>query len=258
MTELPKISIVIPTYREASKPYLDLCMDGIANLNYPKELLDITIISPPNYKPVYDIARTIHHPDANRNFAQAVNYGIENSNQESKHVFLLSDDTVPTRDSLSNLVSAIGEYEMLMQATSNCDNYHRYSLVLTTEMDGELQRIADRYFRIETLKGNELNLKNSDSLYPFGIVIVEHVCFYAVLIPRSVINKLGLLDEKYDTGYEDTDYCYRAREANIPSTILLNALIWHFGGVTTSATNTLLQADKNKEYFFSKWEKADK
>jgi len=42
------------------------------------------------------------------------------------------------------------------------------------------------------------------------------VCFVAVYIPRSTIDKVGLLDERF-TGYgsEDDDYCRRVREAGL-------------------------------------------
>lgn len=43
------------------------------------------------------------------------------------------------------------------------------------------------------------------------------VCFVAVLIPRSTIDKVGLLDERYcvDYGLDDDDYCLRVRRAGM-------------------------------------------
>jgi GT2 family glycosyltransferase len=250
---LPKVSIVIPTYRSNSKNYLDLCISAIENLDYPKELLDIVIVSPSTYVPKYSIARNIHHPNDERNFAEAVNFGIQNSDQASKHIFLLSDDTVPTRDSLKNLVTAVADNDLIAQGLSNCDNYHRYSLILTAPINGEENRINERFFKMEFLDGNEKCLMHSASHYPMGFIIVKDICFYAALIPRKTYEKIGPLDEKFNTGYEDTDYCYRAKDLNIPVVIALNSLIWHFGGISTSELNTDEISDANKIYFLQKW-----
>lgn len=250
----PKISIIIPTLNEKSKPYLDLCIDGIMSLNYPRELLDVSIISPTTYVPKYDGVKNMHHPTDERSFAEAVNYGILNSDQSSKHVFLLSDDTIPTRDSLQNLVNSIGDCELLMAATSNCDRGWKYDLHFTIpDNNGELLSIDNRYFRIKDLQGLEWNLKNSSSLYLQGVVYTDTLCFYAVLIPRSVINKVGLLDEKFRDGYEDSDFCHRAKLIKIPCAFELSSLIFHAGGATTSETLTAEITASNKKYFFEKW-----
>jgi GT2 family glycosyltransferase len=39
------------------------------------------------------------------------------------------------------------------------------------------------------------------------------VTFACVLIPRPLYHELGGLDEAYRNGYEDCDFCLRARQA---------------------------------------------
>jgi len=65
----------------------------------------------------------------------------------------------------------------------------------------------------------------------FGSALREDprmVCFVAVYIPRSTINKVGLLDEDY-TGYgcDDDDYCYRTRKAGLKIGILGSVIVDH-------------------------------
>jgi len=52
-------------------------------------------------------------------------------------------------------------------------------------------------------------------------------CFATILIPRKSWEEIGELDEKFPLYYEDTDWCYRAR--NIGKRIILNphAKIYH-------------------------------
>lgn len=251
--DLPKVSIIIPTYKAKTKQYLDACIDAVRNLNYPVEKLDITIISPRTYIPKYMGVKNIHHPRDDRNFAEAVNFGILNSDQSSEHVFLLSDDTIPTKHSLINLVTTIHDQTAIYQGISNCDNYWLYNLMTPITIRDKRFLVEKRFFTIDELGEDYRYLKDSDSVYPPGVIYPQTLCFYACLIPRKVIHKLGLLDENFNTGYEDSDYCHRAKNANIKLGVVMNAMIWHAGGATTNDILTPEITEKNKKLFFEKW-----
>lgn len=54
------------------------------------------------------------------------------------------------------------------------------------------------------------------------------LCFIAVLIPKWVQDKIGLLDERFTGyGFEDNDYCRRAHEAGIPLWINDGCVVEH-------------------------------
>lgn len=54
------------------------------------------------------------------------------------------------------------------------------------------------------------------------------VCFVAVFIPRSTIDKVGLLDESFiGYGYEDDDYCLRVRQAGLKIGIFDGCVVDH-------------------------------
>ena len=79
-----------------------------------------------------------------------------------------------------------------------------------------IQKARDHYGIIAATCNNVGN-KNQ---YPQGSGCIRFeprmVCFVAVYIPRSTIDLVGLLDERF-TGYgsEDDDYCRRVREAGL-------------------------------------------
>lgn len=54
--------------------------------------------------------------------------------------------------------------------------------------------------------------KNWDNK-PKTVLSVDHVAGAAMLIPREVIEKLGMLDERYFLYYEDLDFCLRLKSA---------------------------------------------
>jgi len=60
----------------------------------------------------------------------------------------------------------------------------------------------------QQLASNEINIGQYS-----GISIAESVVFACVYIQRSVINQIGLLDERFFAYFEDTDYCLRASSA---------------------------------------------
>jgi GT2 family glycosyltransferase len=55
-----------------------------------------------------------------------------------------------------------------------------------------------------------------------------YLAFVCVAIPRSVINRIGLLDERFTTyGGEDVDYCHSARVNGIPLAVYDGCVVDH-------------------------------
>ncbi len=243
------VSIIIPTLSEKSKKYLDLCIQSIENLDLDGQI-EIIISSPKGYAPAYNTAITYEHT-GERDFAEAINLGVKQASPESKYYLLLSDDTVLTKDSVKNLIQATGDGNYIMNATSNCDNYDKYWFLFQTSSHA----ISGRFFKMEDTDavGITHELKDAKSGYPRGIIFTPSVCFYATLIPRKVWDRVGELDTQFKTGYEDTDYCIRANGLGIRCAIALDALIWHFGGVTSSEYLTEEMTANNKKAFDQKW-----
>lgn len=248
-----KVSIVVNTWSEKAKPYLDLCIESIQALNYPKEQLDVVLVGRKSYAPEYAGVKTVA-PESDQfgnEFGQ--NFGVMHTNPESKYLFLINDDVCLTRDSLKNLVEIAGDQDMILSPISPCDNYWKYHLHFGFPYKGELKFLTERFYRLEQLAEYRENLISAHSIYPQGLLITDMLCLFAAFIPRSTWEKIGPLDENFDTGQSDFDYCLRARELNIPRLIALNSLVWHFGGATSAESHTDERREKNAAYFRSKW-----
>jgi GT2 family glycosyltransferase len=81
-----------------------------------------------------------------------------------------------------------------------------------------LQKAAEKHPEFGVIASTTNCVGNRNQL-PKGIGFREEpriLCFVCVLIPRSTIEKVGLLDETYDCySHQDDDYCYRVRQAGL-------------------------------------------
>lgn len=85
---------------------------------------------------------------------------------------------------------------------------------------------------------------------------VDYLSFFCVLISRAVVEKIGLLDERFGIGtYEDDDFCRRARAAGFNLFIDGRGWVWHRSHATFDA-NRLDQRvlrRQNQAIYDEKW-----
>lgn len=83
----------------------------------------------------------------------------------------------------------------------------------------------------------------------------KHVAFYCVLLPKKVIEKVGLLDEVYGIGcWEDVDYCKRIWDAGYKVIGDPNVPIVHYGSHTFNKIKPMEElVAEGKEKFKKKW-----
>lgn len=80
--------------------------------------------------------------------------------------------------------------------------------------------------------------------------------FCCVLIKRSVIDKIGLLDEQFSPGYfEDVDYCTRLKLEGYKLRLIPEITVMHYQSVTSKKLNLDHYRYKNREKFYKKWPK---
>lgn len=162
---------------------------------------------------------------------------------------LASDDVIFGANSLQNLASICGDHKMILNAYSNCDlGFHYFGHIDVGPL--ALKKFMD----YEEVIGKEEHLYN----YGVGLnltIPTPQNCFYATMIPRKVWEEVGELDENYKTGWEDTDYCLRAKQKTIGTFTTLTVFIFHFGGKTSGSTVTEDEKRHNEKYFQERWEK---
>ncbi len=262
---MKKVSIVVTTYSITTMPYLQLCIESIRRLNYPKEKLDVILVCHRqqfhSYKNDYfkDI-RVIAPPLDSYGNSEGLNFGIKHAAEDSEYYFILNDDVILTADCLTNLVNKASD-QSIMMPISPCDNYRNYSLCMGFEyyskdplVAGPQFKILEKqFYRLPELKDFTNEMMAAKSIYPAGLLVMPMLCMFATLIPKAVWQTLGPLDENFKTGPDDIDYSIRASQAGIKLLVALDSLIWHFGGVTADDSISVERRKKNLIYFKEKW-----
>ena len=205
------ISIIILSYNDAL--YARECVKSIKkNTNY--EDYEIILIdngsNAHNAQIIQKIGRIngLIINSENKGFPAGSNQGFKEAMRGgAEFVYLLNADTTVTKNWLNNSIKA---YE-------SCEN---------PGMVGAMSNyIANEWQDIKRF-GNELPNKYFEATY-------QGLGFN--LIPTKVINKVGMLDEKFGYGgCEDLDYSYRLRQAGYKLWIDGFTFIYHKGGVANS------------------------
>ena len=68
-----------------------------------------------------------------------------------------------------------------------------------------------------------------------GAVKVDGVSGCLMLVRREVFTAIGLLDEDYFFGFEDLDFCLRARASGFATIVARNSAVLHEGGKSIGA-----------------------
>lgn len=124
--------------------------------------------------------------------------------------------------------------------------------------DGSTQKSA---FHLPTISGaiKEYFLQKRDAFFSYlpdtpDIVTAQKIdgaVMACLLIPRMVLNKVGLLSEETKLYYEDVDYCKRLKVKGVPLFYVPTAVFDHHHGASSKKIGTI--EARNRLILASKW-----
>lgn len=232
----PLVDIVIPTYKNLRG--LKLCLDSIRECTeIPYNLIIVDNGNDEEMHKYLEGQKDVNYiRKEGLNFAQAVNAGLKAVT--SKYAMILNDDVIVSRGWLKNMVEACDweEFEEFEACTeeigavgllSNCDFgwLHQNSINIGGV---ELLPGTNTFEQIEPIIPQIYEYKSEKP----EIKEQEWVAFYATLIPREVIEKVGYLDESFTNSGEDFDYCKRIHKMGYNIIQTYKSFVFHMGAVS--------------------------
>jgi GT2 family glycosyltransferase len=232
--ELPELSICIVSY-----PTRDLLRDCMVSIREqpPQIPYEIIIVdnhsadgSPEMLAEEFPEVMVIQNSE-NRGYTAPMNQALQAAGA-SQYLIQLNPDTVILPGAFDCLASFMEGHPEVGIATPKVLN-----------RDGSLQRQCRRsaarpwdtfsYSLGLWRLGPHTRLWNGYLMGQFGedeTHPVEAVSGSCMLIRRAVIDQIGYLDEKFFAYQEDTDFCFRAREAGWKVYYVPQARVTHYGG----------------------------
>lgn len=241
MGESMKTSIVILTYNNLD--HTKQCIESIRRYTNKDEYEIIVVDNASSDDTVQwlneqnDIIKILN--SENQGFPKGCNQGIEISTGEN--ILLLNNDVIVTPHWLDNLTTALYSNENVGAVGAITNSCSYYQAIQTNYKNyDELMKFADMVNVSDSAKWEE-RLK---------------LIGFCMLIKKSVVNKIGLLDERFTPGnFEDDDYSYRIRQAGYKLLLCKDSFIHHYGsasfGKDSEDYDMLLMTNKKK--FKDKW-----
>ncbi|WLG43464.1 glycosyltransferase [Pseudomonas sp. FP1740] len=192
--------------------------------------------------------------DTNLGFSGGNNVGISEFlvDDEISHICLLNSDVIVTDHWLDNLLASGSD--VISAVTNKADGEQcvpvDYQVELAECLDERSEGVHDKvYQRISNFaerwhKAWQGNLVETD------------VTFFCVLVTKQAFEKIGLLDETFfPGGFEDDDYCLRARKAGYEIHLARDVFIHHWGSASFGQLQYQYfsdRAQRNKLYLENK------
>ncbi|MFL0165522.1 glycosyltransferase [Candidatus Clostridium helianthi] len=242
MFENRKTSIIILTYNNIN--YNRICIESIrkytATGTYEIIIVDNNSTDGTRewLKEQNDIKLILN--DENVGFPRGCNLGIEAAEKDND-ILLLNNDTKVSPRWLDNIKICLYSDESIGAVgpiTNNCSNYQGINVPYST---------IDHM--IEFASNNNISTPERWEQKPRLIA-------FCMLIKRTVIDKIGNLDERFTPGnFEDDDLCMRIIEAGYKLMVCNDSFIHHFGSTSfkkdfTNFNNALII---NAQRFEAKW-----
>jgi GT2 family glycosyltransferase len=194
------------------------CLASLEQLNYPhyrvivvdNDSTDDSVSRIRQRFPMVELVET----GKNLGFAGGCNAGIARSLAEgADYVWLLNNDTTVDPGALQALVDK-GRSDSRIGGVG--------SAIYSAEVPE----------RLEAWGGGRVNFWLGRSMHfvkPVGDETIQFITGASLLLSRTVIQALGVLDDAFFMYWEDADYCFRLREAGWRLAVSGQSKVWHKG-----------------------------
>ena len=141
------------------------------------------------------------------------------------------------------------DYVWLLNNDTTVDPRALRAMVERAEADAKVGAVGSAFYdvaepeRLQAWGGGRVNFwlgRSRHFLSPVSDEKIEFLSGASVLLRRSMLESLGLFDEEFFFYWEDTDYCFRLRQAGWRLVVAGGSKVWHKGEASVGKTSTRL------------------
>ncbi len=231
------------------------CLDSLYKINYPN--FDVIVVDnnsqDDSVKRIKDYAKgkklKLMENKENYGFAEGNNVGIRYAQKfmNPKYMLLLNNDTIVDKDFLKELIIA-GQNRDIGILGPKIYFYNKPNVIWSAGCKISWKLARGLQIGTGKIDRGQYNFQKE----------VEYVSGSAFLIKTEVIDKIGLMDEKYFLYFEESDWTLRANQVGYKSLYVPSSKIWHkvsrSGGGISSPIG-LYYITRNRWIFMKKWSK---
>ncbi len=237
----PKVYIVIVNWNGVSDTLE--CLTSLENLDYPNA--ETVVVDNGSTDDSVKLIRN-RFPDVfvieageNLGFTGGNNRGITFALENgADHVWLLNNDTIVDRDTLTHLVGA---------ASASCKNGIVGSVIYDYEDRSKIQ------FAGATINWKKARSPHIYSIKQNSMFEVERVNGCSMLVSRRVCNEVGLFDDNYFLYAEEVDWCIRARNNGFRCIMEPHSKVYHKVSVSVNKVagkNTVMRYYNTRNFLY--------
>ena len=254
------VAVIIVTYKTA-----DLTIECLRSIEAERKLVGSPLITVaivdtssedfPSIQQVIDSSGwsdwvQISIAPKNGGFAYGNNYGVKLASQRTAphYVHLLNPDTLVRSGAITSLLKFLEDHPDVGIAGSSFENLDGSDWPFAFRFPTIMSEIEEGIqFGLMTRLLNRWVVARTMGTIPER---VDWVPGASMMIRSSVYELLGGLDEKFFLYFEETDFCYRAKQKGFETWYVPQSRVMHIAGQSTMVTERKAEVRRLPPYWF--------
>ncbi|WP_454827836.1 glycosyltransferase family 2 protein [Paraburkholderia xenovorans] len=233
LTDAHHVAVVLVNYKNARDTLR--CIESLRQLDYGSYSIVVVdnCSGDGSYERFMELGPSVKviGSDSNDGFAAACNMAM-NALRDSavKYFWLLNNDTIVRKDTLSELVAVAEQSASIGAVGSRIVDLHNVDKTICAG-GGVISRITGRSMHVENFTADTK---------------LDYLCGASCLIRRDAYLDIGPLSEQYFLYWEDADYSFRLAKKNWSISFADKSIVMH------AESNTVGKGSPRFDYFFSR------